>query len=205
MFTNRSVVDARQRTRIRATAWTRRSRSTRTSAWAGTTRWTATPGTRGRRRELPGEVRLHGRSLRRARGVPEDRRDVQPRGRVRSAARYPPFVRLARFSPRPAIDRGRQKVHVGSQPRVRAERRGRARNAPADGTLQDGVRIERSVHRRGQPQLRAARPALPVRPASWSPLAATTSATCCCPTRSASSAASRAPCRCRPAGSTTGR
>ena len=62
-------------------------------------------GPRRRRRQLPGAVRLRRRSLRRARRVPEGRRQLQPGGRLRRAA-----TTSARSFGRCASARGRQSI-----------------------------------------------------------------------------------------------
>ena len=70
-----------------------------------------------------------GRSLRRARRVPEGRRQLQSRSRLPAPRRLQALVRPAALQPAPANMPPRAQVHVGGQPRVPRQRRRRARDA----------------------------------------------------------------------------
>ena len=198
MFTNRSVADGRPRARTRPTASTRRSRSTRTSASARTGRAPRRPALSGDDDSYQAQVRLHRRSLRRARRVPQGRRQLQSRSRLRAPRRLQALVRLSCASAR-----GRRTCRLvrkftweGSLEYIE-NGAGDLETRQQSGALQHRVRQQRSLHRRGQRQLRVPARALSGRrAASSSRSAATTSTTCRSPTTSASSGRSRATSRC---------
>ena len=117
-------------------------------------------GAQRRQRQLPGAVRLRARSLRRPARLPEGRRQLQSRGRAsRGATTSGDRSASARFSPRPQRQQARPQVHV------RKARSNTSSTAPDQlETRQRGARFNTEFQnsdtftRRGQQQLRAARP-----------------------------------------------
>ena len=156
MFTNRSDVNGRPGARTRRTAWTPRSPSSRTSTSAATTPRPETDGHLQDNDSYQGRFDYAGRSLRCTRRLPGGRRQLQPGGRLRPGAttsaapsRRSASARVRRAASGSASTPGRARSSTSSTDRS-------ARDAPAGRAVRASSSEQRSVHRRGQPQLRAA-------------------------------------------------
>ena len=134
IFTNRSIRPPSAGARTRPTASTARSRSTRTSPPAPTTRAPSAEGLTATNDSYQGSVDYVRRPLRRARRVPEGRRELQSRDRLRAADRLREDLRPLRFSPRPRSIKVGAQVHLlegALEYFVNAQRHGRDRRRPA--------------------------------------------------------------------------